>query len=715
MAAIGKIRSWGPVLVTVIGLALFAFIAEELFRSCDSLKNQERQRVGEVLGKKIDVQEYQNLVDEYTDVIKMTQGRDNLTDAEANQVKDMVWNQFIQNTVFEAEAKKLGLTVTDEEMQNLLQEGTNPMLLQTPFVNQQTGRFDANSLKQFLAEYDKAKKTDAQVAEQYRTLYNYWTFLEKNIRQQLLAQKYQALLGACLISNPIEAQQAYTDETLENSVNLVAFPYSKINDNKVEVTDADIKAKYEELKPRFRQIEETRDIKFVDLQVTASAADRAAIDKNILELRDQLVTADDPTEIIRKSASLVPYLGVPLTRSAFPRDIAARLDSLSAGSTSAPIENKEDNTLNVVKLYSKQQLADSIEYRLIQVARADVSETRKAADSIYQALQAGADFETIAKKYGQTGQKSWMTSREYESAPSMDLDTRKYINTLNTAAVNALNNIEMTNGNVILQVTGRTGMNTKYVAAVIKKTIDFSKDTYNAAYNKFSQFVSESQSLEELEKNAAKYGYQIQDRLGVRNSEHYIAGIPATRDALKWVFEGKQGNVSPLYECGTNDHLLVVALNNVNPKGYLNYEKSEDLKSYLKTEVLKDKKAEKILADVKNVKTMADARNKGGEVVRVDQITFAAPVFVQETGASEPALSGAVAGTKKGSFCPRPIKGNAGIYFVQVLEQNRRADSKYDVKKYEQQAQQKALQRAGNFMQELIQKANITDNRYLFF
>ena len=715
MAAIGKIRSWGPVLVTVIGLALFAFIAEELFRSCDSLKNQERQRVGEVLGKKIDVQEYQNLVDEYTDVIKMTQGRDNLTDAEANQVKDMVWNQFVQNTVIGAEAEKLGLTVTDEEMQQLLQEGTNPMLLQTPFVNQQTGRFDANSLKQFLAEYDKAKKTDAQMAEQYRTIYNYWTFLEKNIRQQLLAQKYQALLGACLISNPIEAQQAYTDETLENSVNLVAFPYSKINDNKVEVTDADIKAKYEELKPRFRQVEETRDIKFVDLQVTASAADRAAISKNVQELRDQLVTADDPTEIIRKSASLVPYLGVPLTRSAFPHDIANRLDSLSVGSTSAPIENKEDNTLNVVKLFSKQQLADSIEYRVIQVARPELSDTRKAADSIYQALQGGADFEALAKKYGQTGQKAWMTSREYESAPSMDLDTRKYINALNTAALNGVTNIEMTNGNVLLQVTNRTGMNTKYVAAVIKKTIDFSKDTYNAAYNKFSQFVSESQTLDDLLKNAAKYGYQVQDRQGMRNSEHYIAGIPATREALKWTFDGKQGSVSPLYECGNNDHLLVVALNNINGKGYLNYEKNEDLKSYLKTEVLKDKKAEKILADVKNVKTMADARNKGGDVVRVDQITFSAPVFVQETGASEPALSGAVAGTKKGSFCPRPIKGNAGVYFVQVIDQQRRADSKYDVKKYEQQAQQKALQRAGNFMQELIMKANITDNRYLFF
>ena len=86
MAAIGKIRSWGPALVSVIGLALFAFIAEEAFRSCESTKNQQRQQVGEVLGKKVNVQEFQELVDEYQQVIKMTQGRDNLTEDELNQV-----------------------------------------------------------------------------------------------------------------------------------------------------------------------------------------------------------------------------------------------------------------------------------------------------------------------------------------------------------------------------------------------------------------------------------------------------------------------------------------------------------------------------------------------------------------------------------------------------------------------------------------------------
>ena len=713
MAAIGKIRSWGPALITVIGLALFAFIAEELFRSCDSLKNQERQRVGEVLGKKIDVQEFQKLVDEYTDVLKMTQGRENLTDAELNQVKDMVWNQYVQNAIIEKEAKALGLTVTDEEMQAMFQQGTNPALQQTPFVNQQTGRFDVNQLKQFLAQYNNAKKQNPQMAEQYRSLYNYWTFLEKNIRQQLLAQKYQALLGGCMLSNPISARMAFDGENQESDIMLAAFPYSEINDNKVQVTDEEIKAKYEELKPRFKQTDETRDIKYVDFAVTASPADRNALNKTVAAYREELANAADPAEVIRKSASQVSYLGIPQTKTAFPVDIANRLDSIAVGTTTAVIENKQDNTLNIIKLIAKQQLPDSIEFRAIQVVDADASKVKTKADSIYNALQGGADFETIAKKYGQTGEKTWLTSPQYQTSNSMDKDSRTYLNTLNTAALNSVVNLPMTNGHIILQVTDRRSMVDKYTVAVIKKSIDFTKDTYSAAYNKFSQFVSENQTLEAIEKNAAKYGYQVSERPHMRNSEHYVAGIHSTREALKWIFDAKPGEVSPLYECGDNDHLLVVALTGVNKKGYLPVDNKE-LKDYLKSEVMKDKKAAQILEKVKSVKTLADAKAQGAKVDTVKQVTFNAPVFVKVTGASEPALSGAVAATQKGKFCATPIKGNAGVYFFQV-EEKKTLDNKFDAKAAEERQKQRAMQSAGNFMQELYQNAEVKDNRYLFF
>lgn len=238
-----------------------------MFRSCESSRNESRQQVGEVLGDKVNVQDFQKLVDEYTNVIKMTQGRDNLTDDDLNQVKDVVWNTFVQTEIISKEASKLGLQVTDQELQNILNAGTNPMLLQTPFVNQQTGRFDANLLKKFLAEYKQAQTTNPQMAEQYQGIYNFWTFIEKSLRQQVLAQKYQSLLAGCLISNPVSAKMAYTDENQESNIQLASFAYSSINDNKVKISDADLKAKYEELKPRFKQYEETRSIKYVDYQV----------------------------------------------------------------------------------------------------------------------------------------------------------------------------------------------------------------------------------------------------------------------------------------------------------------------------------------------------------------------------------------------------------------------------------------------------------------
>lgn len=713
MAVLGKIRSKGVILICVIGLALFAFIAEEFFRSCDSVSNERRAQVGEVLGDKVNVQDFQKLVDEYTNVIRMTQGRDNLTDEELNQVKDVVWNTFVQNELVNHEAEKLGLKVTDQELQNVLNVGTNPMLLQTPFVNRQTGRFDANLLKQFLAEYKQAQGTNTQMADQYRNLYDFWTFVEKTLRQQLLAQKYQALFYGCLLSNPVSAKMAFDDENQESSIQLASFPYSSINDNKVNVTESDLKTKYEELKSRFRQYEETRSIKYVDYQVVPSQADRKALDKTVNEYMKALRDTADPSGIIRKSGSLIAYLGIPQTKAAFPSDIAARLDSIAVGATTTPVENKSDNTLNLIKLISKTELPDSVQMRVIQVGGATADEASKRADSIYTALKAGADFEAIAKKYGQTGEKTWITSAQYQNAPSMDNDTRNYIQSINTLGVNEIKNIKLMQANLILQVTDRRAMTSKYVAAVIKKPIEFSKETYSNAYNNFSRFVSENQTLDAMQKNASKYGFTVRERADVRNSEHYIAGVSDTREAMKWLFGAKENEVSPLYECGENDHLLVLVLTKINKEGFRSLE-DESVKSYIRNEVIRDKKAEMLMAQVKGVNSVSAAKGKGAKVDTVNQVTFAAPVFVQSTGMSEPALSGAVAATAKGKFCTQPVKGYGGVYMFQVTDKKARP-VKYDEKEYEQRQRQKMMRYVGNFMQELYFKAGVKDNRYMFF
>ena len=713
MAAIGKIRSWGPTLVVVIGFALLAFIAEEAFRSCEATSNSQRQQIGEVLGNKIDVQAFQKLMDEYTDVYKVTQGRENLTDEEHTRIKDMVWDAYVQSQILEDETRKLGLTVTDEELQNILNQGTHPALMQTPFVNRETGRFDVNALKQFLGEYKKAQSGGAQAVEQYKSFYNYWTFVEKNLRQQLLMEKYQSLFSHCLLSNPVSAKMSFKDENEESDIRLAAIPYSSINDNQVTVSDSDLKAKYEEYKSRFKQNVETRDIKYVAFQVQASEADKAAIDKEVKEFAAQLQTAGDPTEVVRKSNSNVPYLGIPVSKTAFPSDIAAKIDSMGVGAVVGPYENAADNTLNVIKLTAKTQLPDSVEFRMIQVFADDAAETQRKADSIFAAVKAGGDFELIAKKYGQTGEKTWLTTREYENSPSLDKDTRTYLMALNTMSVNEVRKLEMPNASMVVQVLNRKNFITKYTAAVVKRTIGFSRDTYSQAYNKFSQFVSENQTLEGMEKNAAKYGYVVQERQDMSSAENYVAGISGTKEALRWIFEAKEGKVSPLYECGNNDQLLVVAMTKVNPEGYRSLD-NKQINDYIRTEVLKDKKAAMIAEKLKGVNSIEGAEKQGAKVSEVNQITFSSPVFISATGASEPALSGAVAATQKGKLGKHPVKGNAGVYVFQVLDKKMR-EGKLELKEQEARQRQKAKQAAGNFMSELYMKAKVADKRYLFF
>ena len=716
MAALGTIRKRGVILVCIISFGLFAFIAEEAFRSCDSAKNNERQQIGEVLGEKINVQDFQKLVDEYTEVIKMQQGQDNLPEEQMNQVKDMVWNTYIQNKIVAHEAEKLGLTVTDAELQDILKTGTNPMLSQTPFVNQQTGRFDVASLQKFLADY-KAQKANpsanGQMMEQYTKIYNYWSFIEKTLRQQTLAQKYQSLLAHCFLSNKVEAKMAFKEENEESKIQLAAFPYSDIQDDKVQVSESELKAKYDEMKARFKQPVESRDIKFVDILVSASQADRAALNKEFAGYQTQLAAAADPTEIVRKASSQVAYLGIPVGKDAFPSDVASQLDSMAVGATSAVKANASDNTLNIVKLINKQQLPDSVQYRVIQVAAASVAEAKTKADSINGAIAGGADFEAIAKKYGQTGEKAWMTTRQYEFAQTMDKDNKAFINALNTQAVNATSELQLGQGYVILQVCDRKAMVEKYTAAVIKKTVDFSQGTYREAYNKFSSFVSANQTADEIAKNAAKSGYNVQELKDLTTSTHYVANIHSTREALKWIFDAKEGAVSPLYECGDNDHLLVVVLDKINRIGFRGLDDAQ-VKEMVKAEVVKDKKAEMILAKVNGVKNVAGAKAKGAKVSEVNQVTFAAPVFIAATGASEPALSGAVSATKKGAFSAHAVKGNAGVYLFQVTGKSNRP-VKFDEKSQEQKSRQKSMQYAGNFMNELYLNAKVVDNRYLFF
>lgn len=651
--------------------------------------------------------------------MKLTMRTDNLSEDQLNQLKDQVWQQLVSERVMKEDCKKLGLTVTEDELQNVLNDGTNQLLTQTPFVNQQTGRFDVSILKQFIDAYRKAEASNnSQQLDQMRPAYNYWLFVEKNLRTQLLAQKYQSLLANCVLSNKVEAKMAFNEENEEAQIQLASIAYNTIKDADIKVTDEELKAKYEELKPAFRQQQETRDVKMVDVQVKASATDRAQLQKDMAGYQKQLAAAADPTQVVSKSGSMIQYIGLPVSGKAFQQypDIASKIDSMAVGTTGV-VENTKDNTYNIVRILSRTELPDSVEFCQIQVGGKTLEAARASADSIQKALAAGGDFQAIAKRYGQDSTTTWFTGAMYEQASTMSQDNRAYIEALLNGAVGSTQNIELTQGNVVIQVLNRKAMKSKAVAAVIKKEIRFSDNTYSKAYNRFSQFVTQSQaSLADLQKHATKFGYTVQDLNDFATSSHTVGNVGGSgiRDAIKWIFEAKEGQVSQLFEAGKeNDHLLVLCMTKIHPQGYRPWDDAQ-VKEILKREVIRDKKAEMIMAKLKGVNSIAAAQAKGAKVSTVNQITFAAPAFIQATGAAEPALSGAVAATAQGKFCSAPVKGNAGVYVFQVVKKQMRP-AKYNEEQQIQMCRQRAMQYMGNFMQDLVFGAGVVDNRYLFF
>lgn len=711
MATLQTIRSKGPLLVIVIGIALFAFIAGDAWKIFQP--HQGRQDIGEINGEKISAQDYQKLVDEYTEVIKLTNGLASLNETQLASVKDQVWQSYVNNKLIAEQAEKLGLTVTDAEIQAIIDEGTHPLLMNTPFRNPQTGAFDKDMLKKFLVDYSNLSTSQmpSQYVEYYQTMGNFWNFVEKTLRQSALAEKYQNLISKSLIANPTSAEDAFKARTEQSDLLIAAVPYSAINDSLVKISDDEIRSLYNERKEQFKQLAETRDIRFVDIQVLPSDADRKAVLDEVTEYSEQLNnTTADYAAFIRSTGSSVSYSDIPVNKSVLPSDVVARLDSIGMNEVFGPYYSQADDSYNAFKIIAKVNAPDSIQFRQIQVYADTEEKTKTLTDSIYDALKGGANFEEIAKVYGQTGESTWVSANTWEGS-QLNSENEEFIKTLLSQPVKEIAKLNIGQANIILQVMNKKSMQDKYKVAVIKRNVEFSNDTYNEAYNKFSQFVAQSNSIEELEKNAEEYGYTVIPRSDFSSAEHYVGGVPSTKEVIRWIFGAKEGAVSPLFECGNNDHIMVAALDRINPVGYRNINSVADM---LRAEIRRDKKAEMIMADMKSCTSIDQAKAvKNAVSDTVKHVTFSAPAYISLTRGSEPVI-GAVASKTAVNATSAPVKGNAGVYMVQVLSKENGKET-FDVKSEESTLLNMYYRFATQFINDLYQKSKVVDNRYLYF
>lgn len=674
MAVLQKIRNRGPLLVTILGIALLLFILQIAFEAWGPAQNAKNQNAGEVCDEEITIQNYQTLVEDWKLFYELSNPNINFSESDHAQIRNIAWEQYVNSVIVEKECEELGLTVTDQEVQEIIKTGASSFLNVPVFINSETGRYDYSILQNFLQIYSDAKKQGQQLPDDYEKIYSYYKFAKANIRQEYLNNKYFGLLQSSLTSNPVEAKQNFDERVNENEILLASIPFSAIDDKDITVEDKDLSAKYEEMKETFALDVETRDIKLIDVKIVPSEQDEKNLKAEMDSIYKSLVNASTSIEvanIVRNNSSKTNYTNILKTKDAYPTTFTDMLDSMAVGETSQPQFDAVSNTFYVIKMVDKATEADSVLYRQIAIVGNDKKDMETKVDSVINALNEGADFKEIAVKYNNTGDSLWMTSNQYQFSmigkEDVNFITNLYSSNVGETKIHTLPN----NVSIIYQVLDKKNPVAKYNVASVVKELLVSDDTRTEEYNKFSSFLAANNTIEKIEANAAKSNYIIQTINDVTNNSNNINNIAGTSAALKWLFdEAKVGDISKLEE-GSDNHLLVVYLSKVNTPGYYDLEKT---KEYLTELVKKDKKADAIIEKLNGVTTLEGI--PAGLTVTYDTIkhvSFAVPTYVGSRSTND-AIVGAVAQKTDANKVSTPFKGNDHVFKLKVLAKNATAE-----------------------------------------
>ena len=712
MATLQSIRSKGPLLLIIIGLAMLAFILGDAWKIIRP--NQGIQYVGTIAGEDITALDFQDELEVYTDVVKFANQISDITEEEQNSLKDEVWSTMVRTRLIENEAKGIGLTVTDAEVRDVIERGTDPMLARTPFSNTE-GSFDADVLKSFLAFYKELDPTMVQAEEYqyYQSMYNYWLFIEKNIKSNLLYDKYTSLIKASILCNPVASKSAFDNRIKRADVLMALLPYSSIADADVKVTSSDLKAVYNEAKPALYNYSENRDIVYIDYEILPSQADRDALLAEVNEIVDQLEgDVEDYASFLRRAGSVETFSEVARSAKNLPMDVAERLDSVKEGGVFGPYYSAYDDTYNAFKYISSTTGYDSIQFALIQVDMEDEAAAEKRADSIITAARKrGADFQAIAQNYGQSAPEQWLAADSYEPA-AIDGENALYVNTLNSMKKGDVTRINVQGVILIIKVSDVKTPLKKYNLAVVKRPVEFSEETSNAAYNKLSAFLSQNTTVEDLKNNAEDSDFRLLFYPGFENYNHNVGGVAKSREALRWAFEAQEGEVSRIYEVGNaNDHLLAVGVEKINPRGVRSI---QDAAASLSLKALNNKKFEVLKGQLAG-KSIDELKAIDG--VRLDTIrslNFNNDAYISSIFSNEAIVGPSVFNLEQNELTV-PMKGENCAFVAEKISEDRYT-AEFDEASESLRTRSMVSSRImGSILEELYYQAKVVDNRYKIF
>ena len=684
MATLQKLRNMGPLLVIFVGLALFAFIAGDAWRLFQS--DSMEATVGTIDGDKLSAADFQELYNECENAQRMFRMADQrlsdeqrtapFTEAELGYIKDEAWGVFTQLAVAERQAKELGITVTNEEIMDILENNSSDYLnsIAHPFRSQ-TG-FSTDDLNAIIAEYNQMMKDGGEYNSNIAALYNCWKYMEKRIKLEALTNKQVKLIENATIANPVLARKNFDMNDNAFNIEVAAFPYTSVEDSLVNVSDKEIEAYYKANKDYFyEQLQDTRDIQYISVKVNPSESDKQALLAEMNEYANELKNGNKEYERVARTAqSDFQYNELFWTKDAYPEDIQVRIEQARVNEVVGPYINPSDNSYNVFMTTEKSVAPDSLLIRAIVINSQSSEEVEATTDSLMNLLKNKADFKEVAKNYAHVD-SLWMTSKEFYAIGIIDNAKAQKELYSAKAGVYATADFKTIPGKLIYQVINKKGKADVYNLVVIKRDIAFSSETYDMAYNKLSQFVADCKNIDDVKSKAMANGYRLQKLNDVNASTRNINNIPQTSNVVRWALaeDRKAGDFSGIEECG-NEYLLFAVVTSVNPKGYIALDKEINnygtkLSDIIKNRLMLDKKAEIITSELTGKDFNAIKNNNKAKVERVNMVEFKKPTNIPSLNVDEPVISVVAANMNVGEVSA-PIKGDNGVYVITVVGRN---------------------------------------------
>ncbi len=695
MSVIQRIRDKGAwIIFAIIAIALIAFILQDgVGRGRNSFSNTTT--IGVVNGEKIERTDFeQKLAIEE----RMYAGQG----AQREQLIGSLWNQEVERVILEQEYEKLGLKVPPKEMSDILFGPNSPF--KQEFTNPTTGEFMVNDAKQQIAALKKSRN-----AEQIRTINTVYInpAIEKGLRN-----KYQALLiqAAYIPKWLLEKQQA--DNNAIASFSYVYVPYQAVSDTLVKVSDDDIAAYVSKHKKEFAKKEETRNISYVAFNAAPSSADSLNTLNQVISYKNDFAATTDPETFLAKTGTEAPYYNSYFSKSRMQQANKDTLTKIPVGGVYGPY--LDGGTYVIAKMVGTKMWPDSAKVRHILIGTIDPrtnqpirvdSVAKKLADSIQTAILTGANFDALASRYSDDGNKDQGGVYDYFPQGKMVVPFNDFAF---DKPVGSKGIVKTEFGYHYIEVLGQKNPSLSYKIAYLSKAIIASNETVSAANTAASQFAVSSKNAKQFNENALKEKKQVNTIGEIKQNDYTINGLGQSRSLVRWIYENGAGDVSEPTEIG--DQFVVAMIAAVNKVGTMSVSEARPIVE----SIVRNQKKATIIKETKFKGNTLESfsASSGAPISRADSLSFAAP-FITGLG-SEPKIIGLAFNKAVTGKATEPIDGLTGVFAVKVENTSARPSGQ-DAESFKQSLMQ--IVRTGAFRsQEALKKAAvIKDSRSKFY